>query len=487
MKNLLLISSLFVFSFSAFAQNAIKKPVTANTNGYHINITYTPYKNCYLYLGSYFGNGKTLTDSAWIDAKGNGTFKGNKKLTGGIYFLVSPQMAIQFDFLIGKEQDFSIIADSSNKENITIIGSHDNTLFKQYSAYTVKKGKSLTDLNTQYNAAKTKTDSVNLRNEIIKQNKELQDYRDNIIKQNPNSLLAALLTAMKRPDAPAIPIIKGKADSTYPYRFVKEHFWDDVLFNDDRLLHTPFFEKKLDEYFKYYVFPEPDSLIKEIKIMLLSARTGKEMYPYLLTKFTNKYLNPEYMGQDKVFLYLFENFYAKGDTSFLNAQSRKMIFERAYSLMANQLGNPAPILDLTDTSGKNIALYSLQGKFTMVVFWDPTCGHCKEELPRVDSFYQNKWKPLGMKLYSVNVKDGTMDELKKFVHEKKFSADWVYTYQTKAARDAEQTAGQPNFRQLYDISKTPTLYLLDEDKRIIAKQLSIEQFDDIINAKIKNK
>ncbi len=485
MKNLLLISSLFIFSFAVFSQNAIKKPVTANTSGYHINITYTPYKNCYLYLGSYFGNGKTLTDSAWIDAKGSGTFKGNKKLTGGIYFLVSPQMAIQFDFLIGKEQNFSIIADSSKKENIT--GSYDNTLFKQYSAYTVKKGKSLTDLNLQYNAAKTKADSVNLRNEIIKQNKELQDYRDNIIKQNPNSLLAALLTAMKRPDAPAIPIIKGKADSSYPYRFVKEHFWDDVLFNDDRLLHTPFFEKKLDEYFKYYVFPEPDSLIKEIKIMLLSARTGKEIYPYLLTKFTNKYLNPEYMGQDKVFLYLFENFYAKGDTSFLNAQSRKMIFERAYSLMANQLGNPAPILDLTDTSGKNIALYSLQGKFTMVVFWDPTCGHCKEELPRVDSFYQNKWKALGLKLYSVNVKDGTMDEMKKFVYEKKFSADWIYTYQTKAARDAEQTAGQPNFRQLYDISKTPTLYLLDEDKRIIAKQLSIEQFDDIINTKMKNK
>ena len=80
-----------------------------------------------------------------------------------------------------------------------------------------------------------------------------------------------------------------------------------------------------------------------------------------------------------------------------------------------------------------------------------------------------------------------MDEMKKFVYEKKFSADWIYTYQTKAARDAEQTAGQPNFRQLYDISKTPTLYLLDEHKRIIAKQLSIEQFDDIINTKMKNK
>ncbi len=486
MKNLLLFISLFAFSFSVIAQNSIKKPVS-NSNGYHINITYTPYKNCYLYLGGNFGNGKILSDSAWLDAKGNGVFKGNKKLTGGIYFIVSPQMAIQFDLLIGKEQNFSIVADSSKKEIVVISGSPDNTLFKQYSAYTLQKGKSLTDLNKQYATAKTKKDSVNLRNEIIKENKELQVYRDNIIKQNPKSLLAILLSAMKRPEAPAIPIVKGKADSSYPYYFVKEHFWDDVSFNDDRLLHTPFFEQKIDEYFKYYVFPEPDSLIKEIKIMLLSARTGKEMYPYLLTKFTNKYLNPEFMGQDKVFIYLFENFYSKGDTTFLNAQSRKIIFDRAYSLIANQLGNPAPIMDLTDTSGKIISLYDLKGKFTLVVFWDPTCGHCKEELPRVDSFYQNKWKPLGMKLYSVNVKDGTNDEMKKFVNEKKFSSDWIFVYQAKAVRDAEQAAGQPNFRQLYDVSKTPTLYLLDEQKRIIAKQLSIEQFDDLINAKMKNK
>jgi hypothetical protein len=53
-----------------------------------------------------------------------------------------------------------------------------------------------------------------------------------------------------------------------------------------------------------------------VNYILLSARTGKEIYPYLLTKFTNKYLNPEYMGQDKVFLFLYENFYEKGDTVF---------------------------------------------------------------------------------------------------------------------------------------------------------------------------
>ena len=288
------------------------------------------------------------------------------------------------------------------------------------------------------------TCALPILNDITKAGKELQAYQNNVVKQNPKSLLAALFNAMKQPETPPIPMVKGKPDSTYPYRFVKDHFWDDVEFNDDRLLRTPFFETKIDNYFKFYVSPEPDSIYSELKYILLSARTGKEMYPYLLTKFTNKYINPEFMGQDKVFLKIFEDFYAKGDTTYLNPASRKTIIERAYSLMANQIGGQAPILDLTDTLGKTLPLYSLNGAFTMVVFWDPTCGHCKEEIPRLDSMYKAKWKALNVKVYSVNVNEPKMDDFKKFLTEKKISKDWVEVYQTKAARATEQTANQPD-------------------------------------------
>lgn len=193
-------------------------------------------------------------------------------------------------------------------------------------------------------------------------------------------------------------------------------------------------------------------------------------------------MTPEFMGQDKVFVYLFENFYAKGDTLLLNPASRKTVTERAYSLMANQLGNPAPVLDLTDTLGKTVSLYAQKSPFTLVVFWDPNCGHCKEELPRIDSIYRAKWKAKGVSVYSVNIYENEIVAWKQFLKEKNISKEWVQAYQTKAARDAEQKAGVPNYRQLYDIFKTPTLYLLDKDKRIMAKQLSIEQFDALLEA-----
>ena len=483
------ISIFLVFLCSGLSLAAQKKtaPVKpqVTTNGRNINITLTPLKNCKVYLGSYMGKGKALVDSAMLNDKSQGVFRGANKLTGGIYFVVSPQLTIQFELLMDDKQHFSIAADTALKEQAVITGSFDNDLFKTYSEISTAQGKKIQQYEAAYHAARTSADSAAAKAELVKADKAIRQYQSDIIAKYPQSLLAMLFNTMKRPTAPAIPVVNGKADSLYPYRFVKEHFWDDVNFNDDRLLRTPFFELKLDEYFKYYVSPEPDSIIAEVKYILLYARTGKEIYPYLLTKFTNKYMNPEFMGQDKVFVYLFENFYAKGDTVLLNQASRKTVTERAYFLMANQIGQPAPTLNLSDTTGKAVSLYAIQAPFTMIAFWDPNCGHCKEEIPRLDSLYKAKWRNMGVKVLSVNIYENEIPSWKKFIAAKSLSSVWLQAYETKEAKEATEKSGQANYRQLFDIIKTPTFYLLDKDKHIIAKQLSLEQFDDILKIKTK--
>lgn len=480
----------FVLSGISLLSAQIKKPVAApqkpaTAKGRNISITLTPLKNCKVYLGSYYGKGRALVDSTYLDDKSQGVFKGADKLTGGIYFVVTPQLTIQFELLMDAQQHFSIVADTARKDKALITGSLDNDLFKGYSEFSVVKGRLREQLLTEFRNPKSKEDSIRLRNEIIKTETDIRDYQANIIKKYPSSLLATLFNTMQRPTAPAIPVVNGKADSLYPYRYVKDHYWDDVNFNDNRLLRTPFFELKLDDYFKTMVPQDPDSVINEVKYMLLSARTGKEIYAYLLTKFTNKYMNPEFMGQDKVFVYLFENFYAKGDTMLLNPASRKTIIERAYSLMANQIGQAAPPLNLVDTTGKTMPLYNLNGPFTIVTFWDPNCSHCKEEIPKLDSMYKAKWKKYGVAVYSVNIYENEIPAWKKFIKERNLSPEWVQAYETREAKTAGEKAGLPNYRQLYDIYKTPTVYLLDKDKHIIAKQLSLEQFDDLIETKRK--
>jgi hypothetical protein len=236
MKHLFIIVGL-IFCLSASAQKnkvAKEKKTTSTqqvTKGRNIPITITPYKNCWIYLGSYFGKNKVLADSTWLNENSQGVFKGDEKLTGGIYFVVSPtKKLIEFEFLMDEEQHFSITADTSKRDNAIIKGSLDNDLFSAYSKVTAVKGKQMQDIKTRLASATNKEDSLSLKNEYIALEKDLDDYRANIIKKYPNSLLTLLFNVMNRPQAPEIPIIDGKPDSAYPFRFIKEHYWDNVNF-----------------------------------------------------------------------------------------------------------------------------------------------------------------------------------------------------------------------------------------------------------------
>jgi thiol-disulfide isomerase/thioredoxin len=457
----------------------VKKPTVAST-GHSIQISLKPYQNTKIYIGTNYGNSRVLADSAILNDKSEGVFESSKKLTPGIYFVVSPKYAILFDFLVDENQKFKIIADTTNLTAVTIIGSKENDIFKNYSKSMNDIGVQLGEIEKAFKSATNANDSTTLVNKYNDKKKELNDNRQAIMKGQPNTMTAYFLNVMQRPDVPAIPIVNGKADSTYPFYYVKNHFWDNVVFNDNRLVRTPFFEAKLDEYFKNYVSREPDSIIEEVQYMLTVAKTGNEIYPFLLFKFTNKYITPEFMGQDKVFLHIYQNFFAKGDTTLLNEASKKSITERAYSMMANQLGLAAPPLVINDINDKKISLYDMASPYTFVAFWDPTCSHCKEEIPRVDSFYKAIWSKLNVKILSVNINFKELASWKTFIKENKL-AGWIHAYQTEADLNKEIQQGKPTtIRQLYDVFKTPTFYLLDANKKIIAKNLSIEQFNDFL-------
>lgn len=468
------------------SQNTVKKNTTTNppVSGPSIKVRVAPLKNTVVYLGSYYGKSRILVDSVKLNEQSEGVFQRKEKYPGGIYFLVSPEKYILQEFLMDQQQRFSLLGDTIKKEEFQILGSEDNTLFLQYTKESGVLALQLQQIDVAFQQAKTEEEKSRLRSDYKKFDDHLKQLRFSFVQKNPTSNLSAFLNAMKRPDVPPIPIINGKADSLYPYRYVKEHFWDDVLFNDERLLRTPFFEPKIDEYFSQYVSPDADSIIPEIKFMLLSAKGTKELYPYLLMKFTNKYIQPEYMGQDKVFVYLFEQFYLKGDTTILNAASKKTVFERGYSLIANQIGLPAPQLQLAKKEGGRFVLDDVRASFTFISFWDPNCGHCKETVPRVDSIYNASWKNFGVTLVGVNTDEAAMAEWNSFIKDKSLT-NWVHVYQPKQEKEADFKQGIPNYRQLYDIRSTPTFYLLDKDKRIIAKQLSLEQFDQLIKNKSK--
>ena len=99
----------------------LNSAISAQTKptGRHITIKLKPLTNCKIYIGSYYGKSLVLVDSTMLDASGQGVFKGDTKLTSGVYFVVTPQITKQFEFLMDDNQHFNIEGDTTIKEKAT--------------------------------------------------------------------------------------------------------------------------------------------------------------------------------------------------------------------------------------------------------------------------------------------------------------------------------------------------------------------------------
>lgn len=485
MKKLLLFPALLITAF-VLAQTGYQQ------NGYEIKVTLKPFRNEYIYLGHYSGKQYPVVDSVKLNDKSEGVFKGSQLLGGGIYIVVFPARNKFFEMLVDKQQHFSVIVDTATMAtNKKFINSPDNDLFNQYQAYMNVKGRSMDSIHKALQSVSTSSkDSVTLNNRLQAINKEIAQYRKQLITKYPDNILTALLHLMEEPQIP--PAEKhpgGKYDSVFAYRYFKDHYWDGVNFWDERICRTPasLFDERLDKYFNTLVFPSSDSVIKEIDWMLGYASVSKELTRYLLVKFATRYLNMKYMWEDAVFVHLFEKYFAQKDYDWLTEQGKKLITDRAYSLMANIMGHPAENISLPDTAGNVRVLYSDSSVYTIVCFWDPTCGHCKETLPILDSMYRAKWKAEGVRIYAVAKEtEGTRKDWLDFIHQKKIG-DWTNVYYSKEEEKQRVNANIPSYSQLYDIQTFPTIYLLDKDKRIIAKKMTWQQTDEILELKMKKK
>lgn len=441
--------------------------------GYQLTIHFKDYTAGKMYLANYMGKSIFLADSAEIDAGGKAVLKGTAALPGGIYLVVFPGKQRYFEILLDKEQTFSISADSSDLVGKTVYKtSADNEQFLAYNRFLASKETISNKIQEQLSAAHTATDSAAARPLQVELNKQIQQYRDDVIGRQPKTLLAAIFRAMKEPEVPAQP---AGEDSTFGYRYYKAHYWDSVDLSDGRLVRTPILDGRLQKYFTQLVVTHPDSIVVAADELIARTRKDKEMFKYVLWWLTYHYETSPYMGMDAVFVHLVEKYYVPGDAYWLNREQVDKIIARAYSIAPNLIGQQAPPLDLKDTTNtKVVSLYKTQAKYTVLVFWDPTCGHCKTEIPKLDSAFRASWQQKNVAIIGVKT-EGTQQEWMQFIQQHRLKG-WIHAWDPK---------GQSNYRRLYDVYSTPVVYLLDEKKKIIAKRLGVEQLGSFLDRMAK--
>ncbi|HET6244562.1 MAG: DUF5106 domain-containing protein [Bacteroidetes bacterium] len=463
--------------FSFILTVLISSSTFASKEGYSIKLKVTGIKDTVVQLGNYYGDKQYLKDSARVDSQGRFTFEGKEKLEGGIYLIILPGSRY-FEIIIDSTQNFSLETDAVDYvKNMKIKGSAENILFYEYLNYITPRGKMVDSLKTIMTALEESGDkgAAEIKEKLIAIDKEVLSYKKNLQEKHPGTFVAKMFNAMGEIDIPEAPILEnGAKDSTFAFRYYKQHYFDNIDFSDDRILRTPIYHNKLKKFIENMTVQIPDSIYKSADSVLGKAKASPELFKYTLWFITNTYERSNVMGMDAVFVYLAEKYYMTNQAFWVDEQQLEKISNRAITLKPLLLGKVTPNLVMKEMNNTVSSLHNVKARYTILYFWDPECGHCKKITPQVYEVYK-KYKSQGVGAFAVCT-EVDLEKMKSFVEEKELK--WLNVY---------DPYNQTNFRKVYDIYSTPVLYLLDENKEIIAKKISVEQLEEMLEKKLNPK
>ncbi|HEX8516848.1 MAG TPA: redoxin domain-containing protein [Bacteroidia bacterium] len=456
--------------------------IAGNPEGYNIKVTakgLKPESMCQ--LARYYGDKQYIVDSAKVNEKGEVIFKGAEKWPQGIYLFVPPGKNKYFDFVMDEGQHFSVEADTVDFiKSVKIKGSDENRFFYDYQNFMSAKQKQIEPLQTLYKKVKdgNKDSAKIIQDKITVIDTEVKEYKNNFIKSHPASFVAKLFKAMEEPEIPEAPVLaNGKKDSTFAYRYYKSHFFDNFDLTDDRLLRSPIFHNKIKQYMDKLTPQMPDSINVSADYLVEKARPNQEVFKYLVYWLTYTYESSKIMGMDAVFVHMVDRYYVTKQAFWVDSTQQYKITKRGAELKPLLIGKRAPMINMADSTGRNISLYDVKSKYTVVVFWDHDCGHCKKEIPKLYDAYSKKLKAKGVQVYAVETEDQPK-EWKKFI--KANNLNWINVMENDEYKRAVT-------KKIYDIYSTPVIYLLDENKIIKAKRIESEQLEGLIDMLDKEK
>jgi peroxiredoxin len=146
----------------------------------------------------------------------------------------------------------------------------------------------------------------------------------------------------------------------------------------------------------------------------------------------------------------------------------RILTKRAAQLKSLLIGAKIPELVMQDTSGTSLSSYKTGTKYTIIWFWDPDCSHCVVETPKLLEFYKQFKDSLDVEVYAVSL-NSDLNLWKKYIRENNLT--WINVGGEKANID---------YAMVFDLVATPVAYIIDEQKRIIAKNIPVESIKSII-------
>lgn len=451
--------------------------------GYRIRIQSTDLRDTTLILGYYYSQHRYIRDSVRLDGRGRGELRGDTLLPEGMYLIQLPSQRF-YDFLLGPEQQVEIALDSlATIETATVKGNRISEDFAHYQRYMFRaqlegieigrldsiaraKDSVHPERTSEYARARALGDSLQ---------RDLDAYRNRMIAQHPDDLLGhfgRLTSPLVIPEYEPEPGITNidSARWMFAYRYNLDHYLDGIDFSVPAMIRMPVTHDKLTFYFDKLIVQLPDTINLYVDRVMSRALKNPEAARFYANFFLNKYQLSEIVGMDAVFVHVADNYFLGHRLEWQDTAFLRRLGSRVEEVRPNLIGAVAPEFNVEDIFGRPFRLHALKGKAKAVilVFWEPSCSHCKRLVPALDSvtkpYIQHGLQVIGF------MTQGDGPAWQEYLEEHKlFHWNNVWDPYRKS-----------NFHKLYDIYSTPVLYVLDDELRIVLKRIGVEVIPEVL-------
>ncbi|MDR1879225.1 MAG: DUF5106 domain-containing protein [Bacteroidales bacterium] len=478
--------SLFVLlSLGATAQKKEKKEKKEKKAVSEIKMIFPGLEDTVLYLASYYADMNLVYDTLYPLPHDPSVFVSRKDtlIPRGIYLLGNQNKVKLMDIVVDSSHSFTIETNKLNPakpdipSNVRFVNSPENetanTFFLTMSSFQRK----IFGLN---NSLKTEESSQTPDMALIEQYKtnrrlcqdSMRMYMRDFADENRHTLFGKAQLLMHEVEIPEPPRREDGSlvDSNFAYYYYINHYWDNADLTDPALIATPVFYPRLTKYFEDVVPPLVDSITKYADLLLNKVKDTPELFKYIVWYITNKYERSQYVAHDAVFVHMVENYYGKGLCPWTDEAVLERMINRATQLNPLLIGKTAPELYMIDTNGRIRSNYESPRKYTVMWFWDVNCGICKTSSPKLVEFYNRAKDSLDFEIYAICITPD-MEKWKQTVREREFP--WINVGGNQMNID---------YRIAYDISSAPVIYVLDNEKKIIAKKISSDELESVLRS-----
>ena len=399
--------------------------------------------------------------------KGNYTVAAKKPIIGGIYFLYFPKSKQKVFFVLENLDSIKIEIRGTNYLDSTKFSNKANQQFIEYQLLENK----LSNYDTMYAAELAKGKKFNLAQKAAffqPKTSQLISYRTTLLKnlKQVNALFLHLNT---------LNILDSSVPSRKNY-IGRNELIKRIDFKNPKLLFTPNIKNVLNEYYSYYPL-QADSLNKGLDTVMNKVDGKSNMSMYITDYFIKLLHNREIVNNTEAYTYYLEKYILNQKYKISDIKQLDQLKTELANLKSLQLQDTCVNMILKDTAGQvqNLQEFASQNKFTLIIFYDPTCEHCKVELPKMDS-------TINLLENTYNIKVGRYAVCNEPSLPASIWKDFIVKYNLNKNYINVNLANNMDLRKSYDAFTNPIFYLVNNKGILLGKKLSPQTVRNLILA-----